>query len=105
VTSVRTSVAAELGTAKNTPHFGWNGSEVEQGCSREAEGDRLLARNQKLGRSWQSHFVGWERAGVRSGMAGLWGTGQRGISLGCRLKDTSPYSPKALFEFHLSWML
>lgn len=38
-----------------------------------------------------------------SGMAGLWGTRQRGVSLGCRLGEMCPYSRKALFEFPLSW--
>lgn len=39
------------------------------------------------------------------GMAGFWGTCQRGVSLGCRLWEMCPYSPKALFEFHLSCKL
>lgn len=68
---------------KTPPHFDWDGSQVEQGCSRETEGDRLLDWNQKLERSYQSHFAGWERvcswgwlgSGGHARGISLWGAG------------------------------
>lgn len=80
----------------------WMG--VEHGCSREAEGDRLLAWCQKLGRSRNAHLADWEQVDMWSEMARLI-RHIRGMSLCCRLGEMCPYSHKALCELHLSCKL